>query len=355
MKYVLAIDSYKGCMSSVEVESVVAQELERGGNRVLAVPVSDGGDGMLDAFSSALHASRVSIMVHDPLMRRIEAEYAVTTDGTAIIEVARACGLTLLSTDELRPMVATSYGVGELVAHAIASGYRNFIIGLGGSATSDAGMGMLRALIDIFARDGRFDDIPKSVFADCQFTLACDVRNPLYGPNGAAYTYGRQKGATDADIVQLDNRARCFAEKSALHFGRDCSHEPGAGAAGGLGYAFMQYLNAKMCNGADLLLDKIGFDDLIADADVAITGEGRSDAQTLMGKLPERVLQRTLVHKISTWLIAGRVDNAEELKSAGFTHVEAITPASMPDEDALLTTNAKANLRRCVNNLINRI
>jgi glycerate kinase len=242
MKYILATDSFKGCMSSQEVEDIIAGVLEANGIDTLCLPMSDGGDGMLSAFTTATGGTLEPVYIHDLMMRRTDAHYGVTPDGTAIVEVAQACGLSLIKEEERNPMRATTYGVGELLARAIKRGCRNFIIGLGGTATSDAGIGMIKALVDIFARGKNFDEALKTELGECRFTLACDVDNPLCGENGAAHVYGPQKGATPEMVAQLDRRAQLFAEKSALHFGFDRSAEPGAGAAGGLGYAFMQYL-----------------------------------------------------------------------------------------------------------------
>ena len=255
MKYILAIDSFKGCLSSVEVETALAEALCREGIETVCLPMSDGGDGMLHAFTAALGGTLEPVYIHDQMMRRVDAQYGIAPDGTAIIEVAQACGLNLVKEDERNPMRATTYGVGELLSRAIKRGCRNFIIGLGGTGTSDAGIGMIRALVDIFARGKNFDEAMNTELGECRFTLASDVTNPLCGENGAAYVYAPQKGATPEMVEQPDRRARLFAGKSALHFGFDKSNEPGAGAAGGLGYAFMQYLGAEMKSGADLLLD----------------------------------------------------------------------------------------------------
>ncbi|MDY4402212.1 MAG: glycerate kinase, partial [Prevotella sp.] len=267
-------------------------------------------------------------------------------DGTAIVEVAQACGLSLIKEEERNPMRATSYGVGELLARAIKRGCRKFVIGLGGTATSDAGIGMIKALVDIFARGKNFDEALKTELGECRFTLACDVDNPLCGENGAAHVYGPQKGATPEMVAQLDRRAQLFAEKSALHFGFDRSAEPGAGAAGGLGYAFMQYLGAEMKSGADLLLDIIGFDEKIKGADLIITGEGGADRQTLMGKLPQRILMRGQQTGVPVGLVAGSVSDRSLLTDAGFTFVESITPDGMPIEEAVKKEVASRNLRR---------
>jgi glycerate kinase len=309
-------------------------------------------------------------------MRTIVAQYLVQGD-TAVIEIAKASGLTLLSPEERNPMVATSYGTGQLVVDAVRRGCKHIIVGLGGSATSDCGIGMLRAIIDSFSKGGNWDDVRE--LDDVRFTIATDVTNPLCGENGAAFVFGPQKfaikreqsefdsiaeceqtrpqvkGATYEHVLALDARAKRFAEISAKHLGRDCQNMPGAGAAGGLGYAFLQYMNADCRSGIDLLLDTIHFDDLLQDADLIITGEGSADRQTLMGKLPFGILQRcrnltrnlqpTQQHQIPVMLIAGRIADEQQLLDAGFSRVACINPPNLPLEIALQPATAKENIR----------
>lgn len=345
MKFILAIDSFKGCLTSMEAENVIAESFGKREIETLCLPMSDGGDGMLEAFTSALGGTLEPVYIHNHMMRRVDAQYGITADGTAIIEVAQACGLNQIKEDERNPVRSTTYGVGELLARAVKRGCRKFIIGLGGTGTSDAGIGMIRALVDIFARGKNFDEAMKTELGECCFTLASDVSNPLYGENGAAHVFAPQKGATPEMVEQLDRRARLFAEKSALHFGFDKSEEPGAGAAGGLGYAFMQYLGAEMKSGADLLLDLIDFNDKIKDADLVITGEGRADRQTLMGKLPQRILERSKRCGVPVGLIAGQIAEKERLLSAGFAFADCITPKGQPLAEAIKKETALGNLQ----------
>lgn len=355
MKYILAIDSFKGCMTSEEAEEAVAEALELYGNscETECVTVSDGGDGMLKAFAGAMNAETVTTAVHDPMMRRIEAEYAITADGTAIIETARACGLTLIKDDERNPMRATSYGAGELIASAFRQGCRKFIVGLGGSATSDAGIGLMMAITDKLApKGGHFDDIARELRDGCSFTLASDVSNPLYGPDGAAAVYGPQKGATPDMIKMLDSRAMRFAEISARYFGYDLSGKPGAGAAGGLGYAFMQYLGAEMQSGAELMLRIADFDNRLTEGCCVITGEGHADRQTLMGKMPFHVMKRARAKGLPVWLIAGKVDDRQALLDAGFTRVAAVTPDDADITEAMKKDNARSNIGNAIRKLL---
>lgn len=204
MQILLAIDSFKGCLSSEEVEAAFSQALTARGAEVRSLPMSDGGEGMLPAFITALHGQLLQAKVHDPLMRPVTACYGIAPDGTAVIETAQACGLTYLSAEERNPLVATTYGVGELVAHAVRHGCRRFLIGLGGSGTSDAGKGMLQGLTDSLTPGGTIEDVLKGSLSDCHFILASDVRNPLYGPEGAAHIFAPQKGATPAMVEELD-------------------------------------------------------------------------------------------------------------------------------------------------------
>ena len=341
MKVIIAIDSFKGCLTSKQANEAAAEGIRRvcPDAEVVEIPVSDGGEGYMEAFHAAIGGSLEEVVVRDPLMRPVTAKYLLH-DEMAVIEIAQASGLTLLTKEERNPMVATSYGTGQLVADAVCKGARHIIIGLGGSATSDCGMGMLKALIDIYAKHGQWDDI--EALKDVRFTIASDVKNPLYGENGAAHVFAPQKGATPEMVLCLDERAIKFAELSAKHFGYDRSQQAGAGAAGGLGYAFMQYLNAKSMSGIQLLLDTIRFKELVADADLIITGEGSADRQTLMGKLPMGILEQA--GHTPVYLIAGRISDREELLNAGFARVDCINPPDITLEEAMRKEVARQNI-----------
>jgi glycerate kinase len=341
MKVIIAIDSFKGCLTSKQANEAAAEGIRRvcPDAEVVEIPVSDGGEGYMEAFHAAIGGSLEEVVVRDPLMRPVTAKYLLH-DEMAVIEIAQASGLTLLTKEERNPMVATSYGTGQLVADAVCKGARHIIIGLGGSATSDCGMGMLKALIDIFAKHGQWDDV--EALKDVRFTIASDVENPLYGEKGAAHVFAPQKGATPEMVLRLDERAIKFAELSAKHFGYDRSQQAGAGAAGGLGYAFMQYLNAKSMSGIQLLLDTIRFKELVADADLIITGEGSADRQTLMGKLPMGILEQA--GHTPVYLIAGRISDREELLNAGFARVDCINPPDITLEEAMRKEVARQNI-----------
>ena len=348
MKVVVAIDSFKGCLTSKEANQAAAEGI---GDvcpdaEVVQVPVSDGGEGFMEAFHAAVGGEVQEITVRDPMMRLVCAKYLLR-GKEAVIEIAQASGLTLLTKEERNPLVATSYGTGQLVADAVKKGAEHIIVGLGGSATSDAGIGMLRALKDAFAKNGTWDDVKE--LRSVRFTIASDVKNPLCGEKGAAHVFAPQKGATPEMVRQLDERARKFAEVSAKHFGYDCSEREGAGAAGGLGYAFLQYMNADCRPGIELLLETIRFDEMVKNADFVITGEGSADRQTLMGKLPMGILRQS--GAVPVCLIAGHVSDRDLLQKAGFRRVECINPKGISLEEAMRKDVAMQSIRVTVSRL----
>lgn len=312
--------------------------------QVVTVPVSDGGEGMLDAFAAAMQATIVTCNVHDPLMRPINARYGIAPDGTAIIEMAQASGLALLQPGERNPLTATSFGTGELIADALRRGCKRLIVGLGGSATVDGGRGMLRALGATIGNDDV--DLSQSLLAGCKVpvTIAGDVRNPLLGNDGAAHVFGPQKGATPAMVSELERQMEHWADITARAAGHDHHNTPGAGAAGGLGFALLAYMNANMQSGIDLLMDLVGFDRLLDGCDLVVTGEGSADRQTLMGKLPSGIMHRASSHGIPTVLIAGRVSDHQALLDAGFADVHCINPADSPLSECMQPDIARQRL-----------
>ena len=349
--YVLVIDSFKGCLSSLEAEAVVSETISRADplSEVIFVPVSDGGEGMLDAFLAVMGGERVSLRVRDPLGSPVTADYGITRGQVVLIESAQAVGLHLVPPDRRNPLVACSYGVGEVLADAYHRGYRQFIVGLGGTATCDGGLGMLQALADAL---GVEREAIREALRDCRFVLASDVTNPLCGPYGAAHVFAPQKGATPAMVSELEDRMRELASRAADYLGYDRSGEPGAGAAGGLGYAFMQFLGAECRSGVDLLLEYLHFDDLIRGADCVITGEGSADEQTLMGKLPYGIMRRASSAGVPTWLVAGRVGSRDKLLAAGFDRVACINPPGTAPDVAMRPEVARANLSATIRSLL---
>ena len=385
MKIVIASDSFKGSLASIEV----ARSIEMGildvfpSCDIVKVAVADGGEGTMDALCQSLGGKVVRIPVEDPIGRTINASYVILEDGnTAVLEMSSASGLTLLTPAERNPMLTSTYGTGQLIDDAIGRGCRRFLVGIGGSATNDAGMGMLTALGYRFL-DAEGNELPgagaslskvcgidctrvSQAVRDSEFIVACDVDSPLYGPDGAAYVFAPQKGA-DPDMVKaLDDGVRHYADvvasytgKIPMHGGPSCTGEtsimkdaasmPGAGAAGGLGYAFVAFFGARLQRGVDMVLDAVGFDSIIEGADLVITGEGRIDAQTLTGKTPYGVLQRASRQNIPVIALAGSVALDD---SSGFTAIRQITPPDMQLSEAMLPAVASANLRRTISALL---
>lgn len=304
MKAVIAIDSFKGSLSSLEAGKAAAEGIHRVFPDADAVirPVADGGEGTVDALVKGLNGQFRKAEVTDPLGRNIKAKYGILPDNTAVIEMAAASGLPLLSECERDPMHTTTYGTGELILDAIHNGCRNFIIGIGGSATNDGGIGCLQALgfsmLDSNGKQVGYGARGLSELAvindnnvipelnECRFHVACDVKNPLCGENGCSAVFAPQKGA-DAETIQLMDKYLCnYAELTKKFTPAANSETEGAGAAGGLGFALMYYLGATLEPGADLMIRGINLEEEIKSADIVITGEGCLDAQSAMGKAP---------------------------------------------------------------------
>lgn len=345
--FICAIDSFKGCMTSHEANEAARRGLMKadGDADVQCFDVSDGGEGFLDA----MHCDEtVTCHVHDALMRWTDAAYGIK-DGKAVIEVARVVGLAMVEPEQRNPLAATSYGVGELMAHAWRNGCREFVVGLGGTATSDCGLGMLKSLRHAWQTNNNkmwWEPFDTSWLKDIKVTLATDVTNPLCGDNGAARVFAPQKGADEDMVAKLERRAVTFARMAAKHQGYDKSREPGAGAAGGLAYALMQFMDATTVSGAGLVLKASGFDKAVSAMPdgMVITGEGSSDRQTLMGKLPSVILERAGEEGLPVVLVAGRIKNADELLKAGFKNVLNINDGQPKDENALDKTVAMRRL-----------
>lgn len=346
-KIVLAFDSFKGCMSAEEACNAAAIGVHSTlpGVEVVALPMSDGGEGLVECVRKMIPTTPRSIMVVGPMSKKVEATYAIATDGyTAYMEMAAASGLTLVPPERRNPLKATTYGVGEMIADAEKRGCREIVMGIGGSATCDGGRGMVEALKDCRCLD-----------MDCQVIAACDVNNPLFGKNGAAYVFAPQKGATPEQVETLDGRLRAFA-KATEQAGRatpELAFSSGAGAAGGLGYALLAYLKAELHSGIDIMLDIAGFDAAIKDADLVITGEGKSDEQTLMGKVPYGVLKRCRKTNIPVWLLSGMIDDATGRLAESFGLVRSINEGDTRPLSVLMQPNvAKQNLKESVSFLV---
>ena len=371
MKVIIAIDSFKGSLTSVEAGEVAREGiLQVHPNwQIGLIPIADGGEGMLGVMLAATGGSIQTVTAHDPCMKPIVAEYGISADGTtAFIEMATASGLPLVPEEMRNPMKTTTYGTGELIKDALGKGCTRFIVGIGGSATNDAGTGMLQALgfrfLDASGKElGQGGEILEKVLHICSqdrhemlknahFIVACDVQNPFYGPNGAAYVYARQKGADERMIADLDRGMQHFAKVLQRWTGMDIGLTAGSGAAGGMGGGMMALLDAELKSGADLLLDISRFDERIADADLIITGEGRIDRQSLMGKSPGKILQRAQAHGIPVIAMAGSVEDKDLLLKAGFAGVYATKPAGMPLEEAMKKEVARKCVYQAVNSLL---
>lgn len=337
MRIVVAPDSFKECLSSVRVAEVVASALKERfpEAEILSLPLADGGEGTAGVLTRALRGQIRSLEVTGPLGLPVVARYGIAGD-TAIIESAEACGLQLLKPQDRNPLLTTTRGVGELLLSL--RGFRKLLICLGGTSTCDGGEGMMEV--------PGLADAMKGV----EITVLSDVDNPFVGPKGAARVFAPQKGASPADVEVLEARMIRVAERILHETGTDVSALPGAGAAGGLGGALMAWFGAKMVRGINAVLDALRFDEAIDGASRVITGEGRSDAQTLSGKVPYGVLRRC-EGRVPVALLSGRIEDEAALRAAGFSTLVEVTPRDLPLTEALRPSVAAANLRLAVSRL----
>lgn len=366
-KIVIASDSFKGSVSSMEVAECAELAIHKvfPDCEVMKIPVGDGGEGTVETLITAMDGKAVSCMVHDPLMRPIEAVYGILGDNrTAVIEMATASGLTLVPLPERNPLLTTTYGTGELIKDALDRGCRNFLIGIGGSATNDAGTGMLQALgfrfLDHEGEElglgGQILDkvcsVDRSVvlpeLREATFTVACDVNNPFYGEKGAAYVFARQKGADDAMIRSLDAGLRNLAGVIKRIEAIEIDDIPGAGAAGGLGGGCVAFLRAALKPGIQMVLETLRFDERIQGADLIITGEGKLDKQTCMGKTPYGVLQAGRRQSIPVIVMGGSVEEVEALNQSGFLAVFPLLPYPVSLEQAMDKDFTCQNIKRAL-------
>lgn len=371
MKIIIAPDSFKGSLASHQVCAAIEKGIKKADPSIdiISIPMADGGEGTVDALMDSLGGYKVVVEVKDPLFRKIKAQYGLTDEGkTAVIEMASASGLALLSNSERNPMKTTTYGTGELIRDALERGCRSFIIGIGGSATNDGGVGMAAALgARFYDRDGnaieltgggllKLDSIDLSEMdprvGESRFRVFCDVDNPLYGPQGAAYVYGKQKGADAAMTEKLDMGLRRLSEIIQRDLNKNVAHIPGAGAAGGLGAGLMAFLDAKLEKGIDLLMETIGFEERIKGADLIITGEGRMDHQTKYGKTISGIIKAAQKQGIPVVGICGSIgEGVEELYSEGLNSVFSIVnrpmslQKSMEETSELLASTAENVIR----------
>lgn len=365
MKIVIAMDSFKGSLTSTEAGEAVRDGIRRADPDacVSVFPLADGGEGTVDALIFGLKGERKQVTVTGPMGDPVSCSYGLVREkGLAVIEMAGAAGLPLVPESARNPLLATTYGVGEVILDAIREGCRRFLVGIGGSATNDGGAGMLQALgFSLLDEEGR--PIPggaaglakiSSVGAgqaepklqECVFRIACDVKNPLCGPDGASAVYGPQKGADPDMVRKLDENLARFAKVTKAWNPQADDDCPGTGAAGGLGFGFLAYLNASLESGIGIVLDELGLDEAVSQGDLVITGEGRLDEQTCMGKAPAGVAALGRKYKKPVIAFAGCVTKgASRLNDAGIAAFFPILRGACSLEDAMKKENAAENLR----------
>ena len=363
MKIVIAIDSLKGSLSSMEAGHAIEQGIRNvlPETKVLVKPLADGGEGTTEALVEGLGGDMVQVQVHGPLETPVNAAYGVIRESnTAIMEMAAAAGIILVGKDK-RPLDATTYGVGEMIRDAITRGCREFIIGIGGSATNDGGIGMLTALgYEFLDAEGKpagigagalykvakiCDDKVMPELKDCHFRIACDVTNPLCGENGSTYIYGPQKGVTVELRDELDHAMGAYAQVVKAYNGTDYAKTPGAGAAGGLGFAFLSFLSGELLPGIELVLNAVEMDKAMEGADLVFTGEGRLDYQTAMGKAPVGIAKMAKKHGAKVIALAGAViEGAQECNEQGIDAYFPILRQVVTLDEAMDPATARKNM-----------
>lgn len=378
MKVVIAVDSFKGSVSSMEAGNVIAEGILRAGSAGAGVisdmelelvvrPLADGGEGTVDALISGMNGERHSVRVTGPLGEAVDCEYGIIekyagVKKTAVIEMSGASGITLVPEYARNPLYTTTYGVGEVIKDAIQNGCRRFVIGIGGSATNDGGVGMLQALgygfLDSEGKQVAFgarglqqlcritEENVISELAECEFLIACDVTNELCGENGCSAVYGPQKGATPAMIEEMDAWMEHYAKTANMLYGEKANpYQAGTGAAGGLGFAFLTFTNAVLKSGIQIVLEETDLENYVKDADIVITGEGRLDEQTAMGKAPVGVAKLAKKYEIPVIAFAGSVTKKATLcNESGIDAFFPILRRITSLEDAMKVDCTKNNL-----------
>lgn len=363
MKAVIAIDSFKGSLSSLRAGEAVGEALKEAfpDAEALILPIADGGEGTVDALVKGLSGIKKTVGVTGPIGEKVNAKYGIVGD-LAIIEMAEAAGLPLVPKEKRNPLYTTTFGVGELILDAINEGIRSFIIGIGGSATNDGGAGMLKALGYRFL-DENGKDIPEGAIglkslcridadnarkelSECKFRIASDVKNPLLGEQGCTRVFAPQKGADDASVILMDSYFENYVKVTKKIFPQADEGYPGAGAAGGLGFAFRTFLSGVLTPGIDLILDSIDIDSKVSGADIVVTGEGRLDAQTVMGKAPSGVARAAKRAGVPVIAFSGAVtEDAELCNEGGIDAFFPILRRICSLEDAMNESNAYENMK----------
>lgn len=354
MKFVFASDSFKGSLSSRKIISLLEREASQvfPGCETVGLPMADGGEGTMDALLESLHGHRETLLVTGPRFQPVSASYGLLPQGGAIIEMAQASGLPLLSEEQQDPEQTTTFGTGELIADALQKGCRDLYLAIGGSATNDGGMGALCALGAVFldknnhplpgvgASLGKVQRMDLSgllpQISEAQFHVLCDVDNPLLGLSGAATVFAPQKGADEQAIKRLETGMSHYAKIVAETLGKDCSPLPGAGAAGGLGFALLAFFNAELSSGTETVLNLLNFDRILQGADWVITGEGRMDSQSPRGKVISGVVKHCAQSHVPVMAIVGSLGEGYELLlQQGLTGVVTTVNHCMTLEEAI--------------------
>ena len=375
MNIVIAIDSFKGSMTSMEAGKSAAEGIRRvyPDAQIQVRPLADGGEGTVEALTAGLGGKLVTIPVTGPAGLLVDCPYGIVEETkTAIIEMSGAAGITQVTEAQRNPLHTTTYGVGEVIKDAIHKGCRRFIVGIGGSATNDGGLGMLQALgFDMLDASGQ----PVSMFgkgladlaqistdhvfpelADCTFRIACDVTNPLCGEHGCSAVFGPQKGATPEIVQQMDGWLSAYAALAKNSFPKANPNHAGAGAAGGLGFAFLTFFNATLESGVKIVLEETRLSDYVKDADIVLTGEGRLDGQTVMGKAPIGVAQTAKEHGCTVLGFSGSV--AKDASACNEKGIDAFFPilrGVSTLEEAMDTEKARQNMADAVEQVFRTI
>lgn len=370
-KIVIAVDSFKRSLSSITIADAIEEGISSvlPNCQIIKLPIADGGEGTTEALVNATNGRFITVTVSNPLQQPINAQYGILGDEqTAVIEMAAASGLNLIPFKQGNVLHTTTFGTGELIVDAIRKGCRNFILGIGGSATNEAGLGMLQALGFRFPDKNGKEIIPTGkTLADidhihttnqlpelsvCNFKVATDVKNPFCGTNGAARIFGPQKGGSPEDIELLE-KGMCHISKLFQSMGKDITGIPGTGAGGGIAGGCLAFLNAQLLPGIEIVKDALHFDSLIKDADLVITGEGKIDYQTLEGKAPWGIAQSCIRQNIPVVALAGRIEGDKNIfLQAGFTEVLSINPSHVPLEKAMQPEYTYCNLKKTASTLI---
>ena len=367
MKILVAPDSFKESLSAIQVAEAISMGVLKiiPNAEIIKTPISDGGEGLLDALVNDKNGKIIKVKVYDPLYRSIAAEYGILNEGTtAVIEMAKASGLELLKEQEKNPYNTSSYGTGQLILDALDRGCQKIIIGIGGSATNDGGMGMVKALGGKFINTegggalGELSSINLTNFdkriSNCKIIVACDVTNKLTGENGASFVYGAQKGGSKEQLEFLDKNLEHYAAIIRNHLGIEIENINGAGAGGGMGAGLMAFLNAELKSGIDLILETLEIKKHIKNIDLIITGEGKIDKQTLQGKTILGIAALAKEYHVPVIAITGKIgDNIDEIYKLGITSIFSIVNKPMKLEEAI--NDVEYLIQSCIETIIRTI